>query len=142
MLNRSWRVDPNLSDALQRALQGDTSAMTEISRADHASLRNAEEAIGQPLIVTRAATVRVLRALIDDRFPPTVAQAWASFIRWGFVGAFLRRGPITPIDIDYEEAWEDAIATAISRMDELGDLIDGEISRHEGLEILQLLGEP
>lgn len=132
--------DVGLPDALQRALQGDTTVLPDISRADHDSLRRAEAEIGSPLIVTRTAAVKVLRGLIEDRFPPTTAQIWASFMMYGYVAG--GRGPITPLDIDYEEEWEDAIATAISRLEEIGDLIDGEVTKDEALKLIQDLGEP
>ncbi|WP_331095871.1 hypothetical protein [Lacisediminihabitans sp.] len=51
-------------------------------------------------------------------------------------------GPIQPIDVEFEAAWEDAISAAISRLDEIGDVIDGEITTGEALDLLQLLGQP
>jgi hypothetical protein len=30
----------------------------------------------------------------------------------------------------------------VSRLDEIGDLVDGEVTRGEVLDLLQLLGEP
>lgn len=135
-------MDRDLSDALQRALRGDPTAMGDISGADHASLRDAADAIGQPLIVTRGAAAGVLCGLIDDRFSPTAAQAWASFMRRGYIEGSAERGPIEPIEIEFEEAWEDAISAAVSRLDEIGDLIDGEVTSGEALDLLQLLGEP
>lgn len=123
-------------------MRGDLTAVAYVSRASHASLRDAEMSIGQPLIVTRMATVRVLHGLIDDRFSPAVAQAWASLARRGYAGGLVESGPIKPIDIEFEEAWEDAISTAVSRLDEIGDAIDGEVTAAEVLDLLQLLGEP
>ena len=134
-------VDRNLSEALERALQGDANAIADISTADHPSVREAERSIGAPLVVKRAAAVSILRGLIDGRFSPAAAQAWASFMRRGFVqGA--ADGPIQPIDIEFEDAWEDAISAAVSRLDEIGDVVDGEVTTGEALDLLQLLGEP
>jgi hypothetical protein len=134
-------VDRDLSDALERALQGDANAIADISRADHPSVREAEKSIGAPLVVTRVGTVCILRGLIDGRFSPSAVQAWASFMRRGFVEG-VADGPIQPIDIEFEEAWEDAISAAVSRLDEIGDVIDGEVTAGEALDLLQLLGEP
>jgi hypothetical protein len=69
---------------------------------------------------------------------PDEAQRWASFVRLGFVGG--ASGPIMPLDIDYEDAWEDAIVEAVGRLDQIGDLVDGEVTRGEVLDLLQLLG--
>ena len=46
------------------------------------------------------------------------------------------------VNIDFEEAFEDAISAAVSRLDEIGDLVDGEVTTDEALNLLQLLGEP
>lgn len=32
-----------------------------------------------------------------------------------------------PISIEYDETYEDAITEAVSRLDEIGDLIDGDV---------------
>lgn len=134
-------VDRKLSEALRRALEGDANALVDISTADHLSVREAARSIGAPLIVTRVAAVSILRGLIDGRFSPAATQAWASFVRRGFVEG-TGGGPIRPIDIEFEDAWEDAISAAVSRLDEIGDMIDGEVTTGEALDLLQLLGEP
>jgi hypothetical protein len=124
-------VDRDLASAVERALGGDATAMDDISGADHGSLRAAGAAIGRPLIVTRDAIAGILRGLMDERIPPTVAQAWASFMRRGYIESSAASGPIEPIEIEFEEAWEDAISTAVSRLDEIGDLVDGEVTTGE-----------
>lgn len=134
-------VDRDLSVGLRRALQGDANAIADIASADHSLVRQAGESIGAPLIVKRSAAVSILRGLIDGGVSPSAAQAWASFMRRGFVEGDVD-GPIQPIDIEFEEAWEDGISTAVSRLDEIGDVIDGEVTTGEALDLLQLLGEP
>ena len=112
-----------------------------LTSADHLWLREAEGSIGAPLVVRRAAVVSILRSLIDGRFSPAAAQAWASFMRRGLLeGA--AGGPVQPIEIEFEDAWEDAISVALSRLDEIGDVIDGGVTIGEALDLLQLLGEP
>jgi hypothetical protein len=134
-------VDPDLADALERAVHGDAGAMAELSTADHPSVREAERSLGAPLVVKRAGAVSILRGLIDGRFSPETAQAWASFMRRGFVEGSAD-GALQPIDIEFEDPWEDAISAAVSRLDEIGDVIDGEVTTGEALDLLQLLGEP
>lgn len=135
-------VDRDLADALGRALRGDASAIAEILTADHSSVRAAETSIGAPLVVRRAAVVGIVRGLIDGRVSPSAAQAWASFMRRGFLEVAADGRPIQPIDVEFEDAWEDAISATISRLDEIGDVIDGEVTTVEALDLLQLLGEP
>lgn len=74
------------------------------------------------------------------KFMPEEVQAWASFVRRGFFAS--GRHPILPLEIDYEEACEDAIVEAVSRLEQIGDLVDGNLTTGEVLDLLQLLGEP
>jgi hypothetical protein len=49
-------------------------------------------------------------------------------------------GPrLSGIDIDYEPEAEDAIVEAIARLDELGDIIDGELRPGEAAELRRAL---
>ncbi len=112
--------------------------MPVIVSLDHADLQAAAPG---PLLVTRSGAVAVLKGLLEDAWTPEQVQAWASFVRRGYVAD--RTGhPIRPIDIEYEGAFEEGIAAAMSRLDEIGDQVDGEISTGEILDLLQLLGEP
>jgi hypothetical protein len=45
-------------------------------------------------------------------------------------------GPVRPVLIEYETDFEDAIVEAISRLDEIGDVVDGCIP---SAEIAQLI---
>lgn len=115
--------------------------MGAILSAEHGEILKAAEVLGAPLVVPRTAAIAVVRGLVDGAFAPEAAQAWASFVGAGFV-ANRSTGPIRPVAIEFEEAWEDAISAAVSRLDEIGDLIDGEVTTGEALDLLQLLGEP
>jgi hypothetical protein len=128
-------------EALEAVLQGDPRGMAIIATFDHAELRGVASEVRQPALVARSGAVRVLRGLLEDAWTPEQAQAWASFVRRGYVaGRDLHA--IRPLDIDYEDACEEEIAAAVSRLDEIGDLVDGEVSTGEILDLLQLLGEP
>lgn len=115
--------------------------MREISDADHESLREAVGLVGSPLVLTRAATVEVLHGLIDDRYSRESIQAWASFMRRGYIGRPVGNGALTPLDIGFEAAWDEKLADVIARLDEIGDSIDGEVSASEALQLSRLLGE-
>ncbi|MBT1004023.1 hypothetical protein KIH31_15660 [Paenarthrobacter sp. DKR-5] len=130
-----------LREALVRLVKGDLRGLPMVLLADHATIREVAAAAGEPLIVTRLATVLVLRGLLDGTFSSALAQAWASFVRRGYV-AGSGDGPVLPIDIEFAHADEDGISTAVSRLDEIGDVIDGQLSSAEILALLQLLGEP
>lgn len=134
-------VNRKLSGFLERALGGDPTAVAYLARVDQASLQEAHVSRGKALVVTRAATVAILRGLLDDRFAPTEVQSWASLMRRGYVADSGQIGPIRPLEIEFEEAWEDGISAAVSRLDEIGDVVDGEVTRGEVLDLLQFLGE-
>lgn len=130
-----------VSDALAQVVGGDPGALPLIIPIALADLREAAAELGSPLLVTRAAAVSVLKGLHEATYSPEQAQRWASFVRRGYV-ARAAEGPIRPLDIAYEEAWEEAIAAAVSRLDEIGDVVDGEVTQGEVFDLLQLLGEP
>jgi hypothetical protein len=89
----------------------------------------------------RPSAVSVLKGLRRGTISPEQAQGWASFVRRGYI-ARSGAGSVRPLDIAYEEAWEDAIAEAVSRLDQIGDVVDGDVTAGEIHDLLQLLGEP
>lgn len=129
-----------MTDALARVLAGDPLALSLIMPVSLADLREAATALKSPLVVTRTAAVSVLKGMNGATYSSEQVQGWASFVRRGYV-AGRAEGPIRPLDIAYEEAWEEAIATAVSRLDEIGDVVDGDVTAGEVLDLLQLLGE-
>jgi hypothetical protein len=82
--------------------------------------------------------VKVLHGLLGEAIPEEEAQQWASFVRRGFVSG-AHRGPIRPLSIDYAEKYEDAIVEAVSRLDEIGDMIDGHVSKSELADLIDRL---
>lgn len=80
------------------------------------------------LVVTRDAALSALRQLLHGDVPASDIQAWASFVRWSH------------LDIDYDPAWEDDIVEVVGRLDEIGDIIDGVVTRGEILNLMQLMG--
>jgi hypothetical protein len=50
-------------------------------------------------------------------------------------------GPVRPLDIEFEEAWEEEISTVIERLDEIGDQIDGTLDRGQIVSLLILLND-
>lgn len=130
-------------------LSGDVESFTELTREPRAELfdprsplAQAFRASGVVFTLSASGVASILRQLRDGRIRPQQAQSWASFARHGYFGYFgylgyergAKRG-IWPLSIEYGPC-EDAIVEAISRLDELGDLIDGEISDSEIAELL------
>jgi hypothetical protein len=90
---------------------------------------------------TREAAARVIESLLREGISPRQAQGWASFVRRGYASQSSTT-PITPIDIAFEPAHEDAIAEAVSRLDELGDAVDGILTREDLESLRSLLRRP
>jgi len=134
-------VNLEISAVLQQVLAGNPSAMTLLRAADHESLLATQVANARPLVLRRDAAARVLRALIDRQITPELAQSWASFVRRGYVEGALADGPVTPVDIVFELEPEDAISQVVSRLDEIGDLVDGVVASDEAIDLLRRLYE-
>lgn len=135
-------VDRDVVGALEAVLRGEPAAMDAIVRTDQQAIRAAGAMIASPLILTRDATSNVLKGMAAGRVSPGLAQAWASFVMRGYVGRPSANQPILPLVIDFETTWEDAIAQAVSRLDEIGDLIDGQVSNDEVTCLLRNLQDP
>lgn len=95
-----------------------------------------QAADGLRLVVGPAAVAKVLRDHVAGLIRSRDAQRWASFLRYGHA---VKRGsgPLQPINIDYDPDYEDAIVEALSRLDELGDLVDGELRAGETEQLLR-----
>lgn len=130
-----------LGETLQRVVDGDVRSLGAILTVAHEQIREAAEALGTQLVVSRSAASSVLQGVLGKAFSPAEAQAWASFARRGYA-VTAADGPVKPLDIEFEEPWEDEISAAVSRLDEIGDVVDGEITSDEALNLFQLLGKP
>lgn len=82
------------------------------------------------------AVASVVRGLLDQRWSSAEVQAWASFVKRGYLEG---EGPRFPIEISYSHIEEDGIVAAINRLDELGDRVDGDIDAAEARELLDTL---
>jgi hypothetical protein len=129
----SQSVDPK---TLRSAVHGDIGAMFALLGATHEALTTAANQAG-PLILRPDDVARVLKALQEGSITRASAKEWASFVRRGYLRG--GRGPIRPLDIEYDPARELAMVDAIGRMDELGDMIDGTIGADELIQLIRSL---
>ena len=116
--------------ALVDVLCGQALAVPVFTVTDHDGLRGAAAQLGGPLLLTCETVVAVLQRLARDDFALADAQRWASFVRRGYV-AGQTEGPITPLAIAVDDRCVDAVAAAVSRLDEIGDAVDGTVSAAE-----------
>lgn len=126
-----------LSATIVAVVDGDLSGMDTIRAVAHRTLWDAVAETPQ-LIVTRSALIKVLEDWKHGHYTAEEIQRWASFIRRGYVAERVSER-VHPISIDYDIDDEALIVEVIGRLDEIGDLIDGQIKPGEQEEMLLAL---
>lgn len=111
----------------------------DLSGCSQNDLAAAQARVG-PLVLAVPAVRRVVDSLRSGTISPEVAQAWASFMRRGYI-ATGAGGAVRPIDIEFEQAAESEIAEVVARLDEIGDAIDGEIGASELADLARRLND-
>ena len=117
--------------------------LAEVIAGDVAQLARLDSLAGatpprMPLVLYRSAVARAIAGWLDGAWSTESLQAWASFVRRGYVTG-TASGPVQPIEMTYEADHEELLATVIGRLDELGDLVDGQITVGEGDQLLAAL---
>ena len=109
-----------------RLLEGDVQAAARVAEQSDEVLAACAKAL-PPLLLTKQAVSRALSSLLAQEITPEQAQSWASFLFWS-----------SPVNIEWEEDSDedDTIAQAIHRMEEIGDVIDGELGPEEIRELI------
>jgi hypothetical protein len=116
------KVSRDLKAMVKSVVAGDVAGITDLLAVPQSRLL--DEVRNVELVLDRESLARVLHRLEDHQIDPTQVQRWASFVRRGyFSGQSGER--IKPIMIEYEQSYEDEIADIVSRLDEIGDVIDG-----------------
>jgi hypothetical protein len=130
-----------LRAAAERVVAGDAGSLAILAEAPHDQLL--EAAAGANLTVGGDSVARVLQSLDRHEIGQAQAQRWGSFVRRGYVAGRGDQGPVKPLPIDYDPTYEDIITEIISRLDEIGDVVDGDVpSSAEIGGYLALLGLP
>ena len=121
---------PLTASDLVQIVSGDVTHIRAIEMHQDAEIvKVAEEMPSTSLILMPNAVKRVLMGLLEGEILPEQAQTWASFVKRGYKSG--GHGPVRSISIPYDASHEDGIADAVSRLDELGDLIDGSLDEQE-----------
>ena len=129
-------MEIRVKDLLARLVSGDTEALEPLARLPKGELEKWGESI--ELVVRAEAVAKVLRELSMNSIDGEVAQRWASFVRRGFFEGLDGDSVIKPVSINYEDSYEAAITEAVSRLDEIGDLVDGEVPDQAEIGLLLL----
>lgn len=123
---------------MRRLAEGELSELSALDSAGAEEIKAWADTLAQPLTVGRTAVSRVLRLMLAGDVSPEAVQSWASMMRWG---AMRRPSGLIAVEVDYERSFEDKIIDVLARLDEIGDLVDGEISADEGKGMLRLMSE-
>lgn len=121
--------------AVKKLIDGDISQLEVVRDCSQAELEDACGHLHYEL--TREAVADVLRRYASGEINAIDAQLWASFVQSGYLEP--GRGSLRPIVIEYQSAHWDSIAEAISRLDQLGNVVDGQMDPDEAIELLTAL---
>ena len=119
----------NTLNLIEEALAGNLSEFSKLLAVENKELAKQCQVI-PALFLTKAALLNVLEGLKNNQFTTKLVQSWASFVIRGYITSNISE-PIMPIQIDYEIENEDSIVDVLSRLDELGDAVDGVINKNE-----------
>lgn len=126
-----------LTAAIAGILAGDLDCLTAVLTASDRARSEAAAKLPR-LLVSRSSLTKVLESWRSGRFSAQDVQGWASFVRRGYVSGGAS-GAKRPILIDYDSQDEALIAETISRLDEIGDKIDGHVDARELERMLWVL---
>lgn len=126
-----------LDEAIISVLNGDFSSFSLIRTAPHANLFNSAKSINN-LTLCRSAIVKILEDWREGVLTDENVHEWASFMRRGYIPN-QNITAIKPIDIIYCHSHEEIIAEIISKLDQIGDKIDGTISDNDRRHFLKKL---
>jgi len=127
-----------IRDDLVRALAGEASRLRSLENQNPTDIGKAGRDISaEQRTITVSAVKKVLKALLEKTITPSDANSWAWLARGGVVRTI--EGVAVRVETDYQDDKEEAIAEAVSRLSELGDLVDGTIDDTELKQLIQVL---
>jgi hypothetical protein len=126
--------DSTLQELTAETVDGDLTAFRALLEQPPARVEALKDSLSD-LVVTKEGLLRVLVAFQRQAVLGDLVQQWASFVCRGYFGSSVE--PRQPLDISYDDSAEQEIVKVVSRLDELGDLADGEIS---GDELATMIG--
>ena len=112
--------------------------MAVVAKESHAAVAKAFEPIAATeRILSINGVRRVLTALMHGEISADQAQTWASFMKRGYISR--SKQPVRPVNIPFQKDREEVISEVITKLDELGDAIDGSLGHTDIMELLDKL---
>ncbi len=124
------------AECLLAVINGDVRQFAALEACEHSELLDAARALD--LVVTRGAVKAVVEAWLTETCGPVEVQRWASFVRRGYIGRS-EGVPVLPIEIAYSPNDEELLVDIIDRLDQIGDVIEGEVDAPEKAAMIQSL---
>lgn len=128
----------NLGLLLNEILRGNPLLVGALASFGHSDILEASKGADAATLLKRDSVVAVLEGLRDGLWTVEEVQPWASFLRRGYVVGGVNTS-LRPINFDYESQYEDEIVEVVGRLDEIGDMVDGDLSRQEVSNLLHIL---
>jgi hypothetical protein len=121
----------DIREAMQRTVDGDLEATAILAGLPHEDLLAAARGNAR-FVVTSSAVQRVLRALREDGSLFPVAHDWANFVS---LGEFPESPPASPprieVDIEFDPAYQEEIASVVAPLTWWGDTITDLITEDD-----------
>lgn len=114
---------------LLSCIQGNVSIIKKLKLLDHEKIRNLFKKVA-PIIMTKQYIYNALQNFKNGKSKQSDLQEWASFIRRGYLPS-PKSTSISPLKIDYQREDEDVIVEVIAKLDQIGDKVDGKISKSD-----------
>jgi hypothetical protein len=127
-----------LANRILSYVNGDLEAYAELKRHPQDELVASMASARIPLQVTATSLRTLLARYRTKEVDPESLQQWASFIRRGYFPSKSSEA-VKPIPIAYEAEFDEPIADTVSRLDEIGDSVDGALTEEEVSEFQQAL---
>lgn len=129
-------MKPLTPEILSEIMKGEIAHLSILLAQEHLTIQ-ACAALLPPLLLRKEAVKKILTDYHEEKISSQSARSWASFIKRGYIAG--GTDPIAPLEINYEHPHEDLISEILYRLDELGDEIDGEMTKEEIDEFCELL---
>lgn len=125
-------------DWVRAAVNGDVPAVARLADLSHLELVGAASHTSR-LIVTPKSVLRALESYRRGEVSAIELHRWAWFIMRGYIPG-TSDGPLSALEIGYQEHTEDEIAAALTKLSELGDKLDGTLEPRELDDLARRLG--
>lgn len=131
--------------AVQSLILGDLSQIESLRSISHSEIQMALEKQKLPKL-TQKTVLEILTQFSKGLIPQTTIKHWALLMLRGIWGTWQTTSLVKDsklnaiaIEIVFEPSFEDQIVETLSRLDELGDAVDGKLNQTDLNKMIQTL---